>query len=422
MLCAALLVGGTGCRGAPDARTRFPNGNAATGPAPLADTAADTARPASPPPKAAMLDSGTVALPDSQRRALLKKDSLWQKALRVHYRALVFDGHADTPTLMAEEGYDIGPRHAPAEAHLDLPRMKEGGLDAVFFSIYVPSYLGEGRRASARARRLIRTTKQQLEKHSGRAALATSAEEVRRLARNGKRAVLLGLEGGHALAASEDTLRALARQGVRYVTLTHIGTTSWADAATDTPRHGGLAPKGEDLVRAMNDAGVLVDLSHASDSTFYDALAVSRAPVILSHSSARALTPEARNVTDDMLRALAENNGLVMINFYDEYVEQPGGGPAALEDVLDHLDHAAQVAGVEHVGLGSDFDGVPRLPAGLGDATRLPWLTYGLLKRGYTAEEVYKILGGNALRVLEAAESRAAKPERDDSVAAARRR
>jgi membrane dipeptidase len=223
--------------------------------------------------------------------------------------------------------------------------------------------------------------------------------------------VLLGLEGGHALAASADTLRALRDLGVRYVTLTHIGTHSWADAATDTARHGGLSKKGEHLVRAMNDAGVLVDLSHVSDATFYDALRVSRAPVMLSHSSTRALTPNARNVSDDMLRALSGNEdspgGLVMINFYDRYVQQAGERPVALGDVLDHIDHAVRVAGVDHVGLGSDFDGVPRLPQGLEDVTRLPWITHGLLTRGYAKEDVYKILGGNALRVLEAAEANA---------------
>jgi membrane dipeptidase len=394
----ALLVL-AGCR---DGASGRPTASGATATAPV-DTP-DTAHRA-PPSEAVMLDSGAVALPPEKRRALVQQDSLWQKALRVHYRAIVFDGHADTPTLMAEEGYDIGRRHTPAEAHLDLPRMKEGGLDAVFFSIYVPSYLGEGRRAGVRARRLIRVTKRQIETYSDRAALATTAEEVRRLARDGKRAVLLGLEGGHALAASRDTLCAYARRGVRYVTLTHIGTHSWADAAGDGPRHGGLSEKGEQLVRAMNDAGVLADLSHVSDSTFYDVLRVSRAPVILSHSSVRALTPNERNVTDAMLRALAENGGLVMINFYDRYVQQAGGGPAALDDVLDHIDHAAQVAGVEHVGLGSDFDGVPRLPQGLGDATRLPWLTHGLLKRGYSKGEIYNLLGGNALRVLEEAEA-----------------
>ncbi|PSQ82094.1 MAG: membrane dipeptidase [Bacteroidetes bacterium QS_8_68_15] len=374
-----------------------------------AAAAADTADPVRAPlPEAALLDSGAVALPPEQRQALVRKDSLWRTALRIHYRAIVFDGHADTPTRMAEEGYDIGPRHAPAEAHLDLPRMKESGLDAVFFSIYVPSYLGEGRRATTHARHLIRETKRQLQQYSRRAAFATTAEEVRRLTREGKRAVLLGLEGGHALAASEDTLRAFREMGVRYVTLTHIGTHSWADAAGDVARHGGLAEKGEQLVRAMNDAGVLADLSHVSDSTYYDALRVSEAPVILSHSSVRALTPNERNATDEMLRALSENGGLAMINFYDRYVQQAGGGPAALEDVLDHIAHAAEVAGVEHVGLGSDFDGVPRLPKGLGDVTRLPWITHGLLKRGYSKKDVYKMLGGNALRVLAKADSVAA--------------
>ena len=230
-----------------------------------------------------------------------------------------------------------------------------------------------------------------------------SAADVLRLTRAGQKAALMGLEGGHALQASEDVLERLADAGIRYVTLTHSNTNGWADSSGDAPRWNGLNQKGRDLVRAMNRLGVLVDLSHVSDSTFYDALAVSEAPVILSHSSARALNPHARNVTDAMLRALADNGGVIMINFYSRYIAQRGN-PATLRDILDHIDHAVEVAGIDHVGLGSDFDGVPFLPRGMEDATRLPHITYGLLKRGYSEEDVRKILGGNTLRVLADAE------------------
>ncbi len=395
-----------------------------------------------------MTDGGAVRIP-ARYRALHRDDSLWQEALRIHYDALVVDGHLDTPTLMLDEGYDLGRRHQSHEAHADLPRMEEGGLDAAFFSIYVAPGYGEGAGAVARARREIAEVKRQLARYDTLAALATTAAEVRRLAREGRKAILLGLEGGHALAASSDTLRALRDLGIRYVTLTHINTNALADASQSRARHGGLSEKGRQMVRAMNDLGVLVDLSHVSDSTFYDALRVSRAPVILSHSSARALTPGVRNVSDAMLRALAENGGVIMINFFDAVVNphldeevmaeakrrlqargqglgslwsavyevkrERGLPGATLDDVVDHIDHAVQVAGARHVGLGSDFDGVFDLPAGLQDVTRLPFITHALLERGYSEEDLYKILGGNALRVLQEAEA-AARPVPEPSL------
>ena len=352
-------------------------------------------------------DGGPVALPDSTVRRLVAEDPLWAEALRIHYDAVVLDGHVDTPSLMLDEGYALGERHRtlPGSAHLDLPRMGEGGLDAAFFSIYVARDYGEGQAATDRALAMTAEVERQVEALPA-AEVARTAADVRRIARSGRRAVLLGLEGGHALQARADVLRRLAARGVRYVTLTHSNTNSWADASTDAPRWGGLNETGRALVREMNRLGVLVDLSHVSDSTFTDALAVSAAPVILSHSSARALRDHARNVSDDMLRALAENGGVVMVNFYPEYLVD---GVASLETVLDHVEHVAHVAGVDHVGLGSDFDGVPVLPGGLEDVTRLPWVTHGLLRRGWSEADVRKVLGGNALRVLEEAERVAAR-------------
>ncbi|WP_084696248.1 dipeptidase [Salisaeta longa] len=389
-------------------------------------------------PVAAMQDGGAVALPAHLRQQLIARDSLWATALRIHYRALVLDGHLDTPTRMHDENYRFAQRHTAYRAHVDRPRMADGGLDAAFFAAYVAPYYGNGARAVGRARAVLRTIKQQVRAVPTRAALATTAADVRRIARSGRTAVLLGLEGGHALAGSVDTLRAFARAGIRYVTLTHINTNGWADSAQDAPRHGGLNARGVRMVQAMNDLGVLVDLAHASDATFYDALRASRAPVLVSHSACRRLVPTARNVSDDQLRALARNGGVLMINFFDALVNPaltadvfaaararlkrqgrslaylwdavyaikrernlPG---ATLRDVVDHIDHAVRVAGIDHVGLGSDFDGVFDLPRGLDDVTRLPWITYALLKRGYAARDIYKILGGNALRVLRQAE------------------
>ncbi len=405
---------------------------------PSAPPPADSVAVAAPiDPVAAMVDSGAVAMSSMQRFLVLKKDSLWLDALRIHYNAIVFDGHIDTPLLMVDDGYRFGARHRSHQSHVDLPRMYDGGLDAAFFAIYVAPYHGEGERATARARTLMAELRRQITASADSVALALTADDVRRVTRAGKKAVLMGLEGGHALAASPEVLRALYEEGIRYVTLTHINTNAWADASQAAPRWNGLNDLGRRLIADMNRMDMLIDLAHVSDSTFYDALDASQAPVLVSHSSMRALTPSVRNVDDAMLRAVADNGGVVMINFFDAMVNphldadvmaalhrrMPGpsltmmwnelytikrerGLPGAtLDDVLDHIDHAVKVAGIDHVGLGSDFDGVFDLPDGLQDVTRLPWITYGLLKRGYTEEDLYKILGGNALRVLGEAEA-----------------
>lgn len=380
------------------------------------------------------VDGGLILMAPVRQKILIEQDSLWAEALRVHYNAIVLDGHVDTPTLMLDSGYSFRRRNRAHAGHVDLPRMFEGGLDAAFFSIYVPVSLGEGAGATRHARRMIEEVKRQVTMSDDSVALAYSADDVRHMTRSGRKAVLLGLEGGHALMASPDTLEALYREGLRYVTLTHVNSHSWAESSQSPPRFGGLNEMGRRMVRKMNDLGVIVDLSHVSDSAFYDAVQTSRAPVMLSHSSARALVDNVRNVDDEMLLALAGNGGIIMINFFDPVVNSalsdsfmadvyariggrvgslntiwnviydlkaernlPG---ASLEDVVDHINHAVHVAGIDHVGLGSDFDGVFDLPAGLQDVTRLPWITYELMKRGYSEDDLYKILGGNALRVL----------------------
>lgn len=391
----------------------------------------------------AAVDGGTVLLPGIRQKILIEGDSLWAEALRVHYNAIVLDGHIDTPTLMVDEAYALGNRNRALAGHVDLPRMFDGGLDAAFFAIYVPVSLGESAGAVRRARRMIDEVERQVAALSDSIGMAYSADDVRLLTRSGRKAVLLGLEGGHVLMASADTLQALYDEGIRYVTLTHVNSHSWAESSQSPPRFGGLNDLGRRMVREMNELGMIVDLSHVSDSTFYDALQVSNAPVMLSHSSARALVDNVRNVDDDMLLALAENGGIIMINFFDPVVNsalsdsfmdavykrmggrsgslntiwnviyemkaEQGLPGASLEDVVDHIDHAVQIAGIDHVGLGSDFDGVFDLPAGLQDVTRLPWITYELMKRGYSEEDLYKILGGNALRVMEEAASAAAR-------------
>ncbi len=407
-----------------------------------ADGPGRPADPADPPdPVAAYSDGGSVRLDATTAGRLVAEDSLWAEALRLHYDALVMDGHIDTPSLLLDEGYSFSERHAPrpGRAHVDLPRMVEGGLDAPFFSIFVSRSYGEGPEATARAEAMIEAVEAALARTDGRAAPAASADDVLRLTREGKKAVLLGLEGGHALQGSEAVLERLYERGIRYVTLTHTNANGWADSSQDAPRWGGLNDRGRALVRAMNRLGVLVDLAHVSDSTFYDALAVTRAPVVVSHSSARALVDNPRNVDDAMLHAVADNDGVVLVNFFAdvvngaldadvmaavrERIEREHGGDyarlwdalraetearglrrATLDDLLDHIEHVARVAGVDHVGLGSDFDGVTALPEGMEDVTRLPWITYGLLKRGFSEADVRKILGGNLLRVLREAE------------------
>jgi membrane dipeptidase len=365
-------------------------------------------------------------------------------ASRVHQRAIVIDTHDDTTQrLIFDKTFDIGARHA--DGSIDIPRVREGGLDAIFFSIWITGDV-TGPTAVRRALRQIDAVREAVRTHPRDLVLATSAADIRRAAASGQIAALMGVEGGHMLDEDLGVLRSFAALGVRYLTLTHSLNTTWADSSGDTPVHNGLTAFGREVVRELNRLGVMVDLSHVADKTFYDALEVTRAPVLLSHSSMRAISKHPRNVTDDMLRALAKNGGVVMINynaaFLSEEYRVAASAPewrarfeaiakACAEDeacailgrqravheamragqlprvewhkVVEHIEHAVKIAGIDHVGLGSDFDGAD-MPLGLEDASKLPTLTNALLAKGYSEGDVHKILGGNVLRVMEQVE------------------
>ncbi len=379
-----------------------------------------------------------------------RDERLWKRALALHKRAIIVDGHNDIPTIMADEDYDIGVSSA-GKYHTDIPRLKQSGMTGEFFSIYVdrqyatPDWVAKNyvtRGGSARrALDLIDVSYRMLEKYPNDLLFATSTADIRRAKRQGKVGVLFGIEGGHAIENSLPALREFYRLGVRYMTLTHNNTNEWADACCDAPRHGGLSEFGREVVREMNRLGMIVDVSHVSDETMSDVLDVTKAPVIASHSSARVFSNHKRNVPDELLKRIAQNGGVVMVNFYpaflDEKVRAAGlerdqrlkaqrdalgaqykDDPKRLEEELkrlndanpipnttlsmlvDHIDHIAKVAGVDHVGLGSDFDGVPNLPEGIRDVSDLPNITYELLRRGYSEADVLKILGGNFMRAF----------------------
>lgn len=373
-------------------------------------------------------------------------DDLAARAAEVHARAIVVDTHVDIPYRHFRNAeFDVGRRYDAEKGHADFPRMKEGGLDAPFFSIYVPA-TRTGPAAVQEALELIDWSRRQVERNSDVAILALSAADIRRAHREGKRAVLLGMEGGHMINDSLAMLRIYADLGIRYLTLTHGRNTNWADASTDEPQHNGLTDFGREVVRELNRLGVMVDVSHVADTTFWHALETSRAPVIASHSSVRAISNHPRNMSDEMIRALGQRGGVIQITFVDTFLSQElyDAQEAAREErsrrraeldhrfpedqqarreayqqldrelrarmpavswekILDHIDHAVKLAGVNHVGIGSDFDGAT-MPVGMEDCTALPKITEGLLRRGYSAEDVTKILGGNLLRVMEEVE------------------
>ncbi len=384
-------------------------------------------------------------------------DELRARAAAIHRDSIVLDGHNDIASFwIVDYGFDLGTNGdepedrspwphwifpwlpAPAgperiRTQTDFARIDRGALDAQFFSVWVsPDYHAAGR-SIERANAIIDAIDVQLERHTDRMELAVSADDVRRISGEGKFAVLLGIEGGHAIEDDLQALRDFHARGVRYLTLTWSFSHGWADASGGSGegpgerRHGGLSEFGETVVREMNDLGMLVDISHASDETFWDAIRVARAPVIASHSSARALVGIPRNLSDEMLRAIAANGGVVMVNCMAMMVDpdEPGelgfaldvllhGGRAnaSVADVVDHIEHVVEIAGIEHVGLGSDFDGSPPsfFPMGLRDVSDFPNITLELLRRGYSEEQIRLILGENILRVLSAAARIAAGP------------
>ncbi|HET6959734.1 MAG TPA: dipeptidase [Vicinamibacterales bacterium] len=373
-------------------------------------------------------------------------DAVSARAKQIHDRAIVIDTHDDTTQrLLFDKTFDIAVRQK--NGNIDIPRMREGGLDGLFFSIWVPSDV-TGAPAVKTATALIESVHKAVKAHPNDLVLATTAADVRRAAAEHKIAALMGMEGGHMINDDLGQLRKYAADGVRYLTLTHFKNNNWADSSTDKAQHNGLTPFGKDVVRELNKLGMMVDISHVADKTFYDALEVSKAPVIASHSSCRAIANHPRNMTDDMLRALARNGGVVMINYHVAFLSEEfrvasekrsgdvvasnaamakkcGGNEACAtmeseredheamrkgelpmvtwEKIVEHIDHAVKVAGADHVGLGSDFDGAT-MPFGMEDASKLPKITDALLKKGYSESDIDKILGGNILRVMEQVE------------------
>src|ERR1041385_59885 len=374
-----------------------------------------------------------------------RDERTWQRALQIQRRAIVIDTHNDVTTPMTNDDYDLGGT-PPTPYRTSIERMKKGGLTAEFFSLYVKPWYVEHGGAARRTLDMIDSVYRAVERHPNDLIIATSVADIRRAKQQGKIAALMGIEGGHAIEDSLPTLREFYRLGVRYMTLTWNKTNNWAAAGRGEKKTHGLSKFGEEVVREMNRLGMLVDVSHVSDETMSDALDVSKAPIIASHSSARALSNVPRNIPDDLLKRIAKNGGVVQVNFYSEFVDEKTVAPQSAErdkklkaqqaainekykddpergaeesdkleaanplpplpisKLIDHIDHIVKVAGIDHVGIGADFDGANDMPEGAQDVSMLPNITYELLKRGYSEPDIRKILGENLLRVMAQAE------------------
>ncbi|HSP69493.1 MAG TPA: dipeptidase [Bryobacteraceae bacterium] len=390
----------------------------------------------------------TAVLAGGQTKAVTDAE-----VMRVHRSALLIDTHNDVPSRTVE-GFDIGSR--TDTGHTDIARLKAGGVGAQFFAVYVAASYVTGNRSANRTLQMIDTVRHDIvERYPNDFMLATTSKDIEEAHRRGKIAALMGIEGGHAIEDSMRLLRDYYDLGVRYMTLTHSNTNNWADSSgdVDDPKvkhHNGLTGPGKEIIREMNRLGMMVDISHVADKTFWDALEISKAPIFASHSSCRALTSHARNMTDDMIVALARKGGVVQVNFYCGFISQKfrdndaadtraldarmaretagktlsepdrqilseklrkemSLSRATLADVVDHIDHIRKIAGMDAIGLGGDFDGVSCTPVGLEDVSKYPNLTRALLEKGYSAEDIRKIYGGNFLRVMRAVEAAAGK-------------
>jgi membrane dipeptidase len=377
----------------------------------------------------------------------------------VHQSALVIDTHADTPQRFLDESWDFT---SPLNGGMiNLASARQGNLAAEFFAAWVDPGQYPANQSAIRTLALIDATLEQVRRHPNQLQLCLTPADILAAHQAGKFAILLGIEGGHSIENSLGLLRTYHRLGVRYMTLTWSNTNDWADSSGDIddptiPHHNGLTSFGRHVVSEMNRLGMMVDISHASDKTFWDVLQITRAPIIASHSSSRSLTDAPRNLTDDMLRAVAKNNGVVMVNFYPSFIDQtwrdawkatqsqrdslydaaaepyrqrgkpvPYSVPLAIDrefyaqhfaatqplpplsSLIDHFDHIAKVAGIDHVGVGTDFDGFAMLPQGISSAADLPKITEALVARGYSAEDLHKLLGGNLLRTFAAVQAAA---------------
>jgi membrane dipeptidase len=371
------------------------------------------------------------------------------KAREIHFRALVVDTHTDTTQRLISGDFDLGERHA--DGSVDIPRMREGGVGAIFFAVWIRGTI-TGKPAVEKAFAQLAAIERAVARHPKDLVAAKTAGDIRRAREAGKIAVLTAIEGAHMMNGDLNVLREFASRGVSYMTLTHVQNTDWADASTDKAAHNGLNDFGKMAIREMNRLGMIVDVSHVSDKTLRDVWAASEAPVLASHSSCYAICASPRNLTDDLIRELASRRGVMQVNFHMGFLSQAfrdaekahpeleketeaeakricGDDEACqlLEEdrllrelvaagkmprvewttILDHVDHAVKIGGIDHVGLGSDFDGAA-MPYGMEDASRFPWITEGLLQRGYSKEEIRKILGGNVLRLMQDVEAAAA--------------
>lgn len=377
---------------------------------------------------------------------------LWEKAMQLHHEAIVVDTHCDTPMVITEKEIDLGQRQSGND--VDFIRMKEGGVDASFFAVFVSNRLDK-KHPAKKALEMIDEIYNQVEKHPGLAEIAYSPADIRRIHQTGKRAILIGMENGGPIEESLRLLRNYYRLGVRYITLTHNQNNFICDSSGGgKPLWQGLSLFGEKVVKEMNRLGMIIDVSHISDEAFWDVLRVSKAPVFASHSCVRAICSVPRNLSDDMIKALARKGGVVQLNFYSAFLDEeykkasdrvwakikpqeeklkekykdnrnkywnalmalakkynPPAPP--IETLIDHIDHIVKLVGCDHVGLGSDFDGAGSFPRGLEDISGFPLITYHLLKRGYKEEDIKKILGGNFLRFFEAVIKKAEARNRD---------
>jgi len=378
---------------------------------------------------------------------------LERKAARIHAAAYTVDSHTDTPLRINRLGFDFGVRNDPRETRskIDLPRMKEGGMDGIWFAVFV----GQGERspegneaAKQRALEVTETIYETVDRYSGDLEVATRAGDLERIANKGKHAIYLGMENGYPIGNNPDLLNMYYDKGIRYVTLVHSSNNDLCDSSTDTLEHNGLSPLGEEVVGRMNDLGMIIDVSHASDQSFYDVLEQSRAPIMASHSCARALCDNPRNLSDEMLLKLKEHGGVIQMCILSAYVKKPSPNPqrdsaraavrekhgnyyeldeagkeafltdwyavdrdfprelATVSDAVDHIDHIVELIGIDHVGIGTDFDGGGALEDCF-DVSQMGNITLELVRRGYTAAEIKKIWGGNLTRVFKEVEAAA---------------
>lgn len=383
-----------------------------------------------------------------------------ERAKALHAKVPLIDGHNDLPWQIRRKAnrdvWSIDINEPQPDFHTDIPRLREGMLGAQFWSVYVPASM-QGKEATRATMEEIDIVYQMIERYPDTFQLATTADEVEAAFAAGKIASMMGIEGGHSIDSSLGALRMFHLLGVRYMTLTHSRNIPWADSATDTMAVDGLTEFGNEVVREMNRLGMLVDLSHVSPATMRDALDVTEAPVIFSHSSALAVCNHVRNAPDDVLERLVDNGGVIMVTFVPGYISEetrlhgvkrneererlasmPGSTdesvaegiaawneanptpPATLAQVADHIDHIRDVAGIDHIGIGGDYDGISSLPVGLEDVSTYPMLTAELVRRGYSDEDIMKILGRNVLRVMRGAEAVAARLQQERHASGAR--